>query len=43
MDSATPPRRYDLAELLAQCDIDVPISEDEREWMDLEPVGSEFW
>ncbi len=35
--------RYSLAELVAQCDPDAPISDEEREWMEMEPVGEEIW
>ena len=34
--------KYTLDELLAQCDPDAPITEEERMWMDLEPVGREI-
>lgn len=34
--------KYTLEELLAQCDPDVPITEEERMWLDLEPVGREI-
>jgi antitoxin ChpS len=34
--------KYTLEELLAQCDPDAPITEEERMWMDLEPVGREI-
>ena len=33
--------RYKLEELLAQCDPDVPLSDDEKEWMDIQAVGNE--
>ena len=35
--------RYSLAELVAQCDPDAPIGDEERDWENLEPVGGEFW
>lgn len=35
--------RYSLAELVAQCDSAAPVSDEEREWETLEPVGSEIW
>lgn len=35
--------RYTLAELVAQCDAAAPVSDEEREWEDLEPVGGEIW
>ncbi len=34
-------RRYELKELLSQCDPDAPVSPDDRQWMDIEPVGGE--
>ena len=34
--------KYTLEELLAQCDPDAPITDEERMWMDLEPVGREI-
>jgi len=34
-------RRYTLDELLTQCDSKAPQTEEEREWLDAEPVGSE--
>lgn len=34
--------RYTLEELLAQCDFDTPMSEEDREWLDLRPVGREL-
>ena len=34
--------KYTLDELLAQCDPDAPITEEERMWMDLPPVGREI-
>jgi antitoxin ChpS len=33
--------RYTLGELLAQCDLDEPISAEDREWLDAMPVGRE--
>jgi len=38
-----PRPRYRLAELVARCDPEAPLSEDEREWMDAKPVGGEIW
>jgi len=35
--------RYTLAELVAQCDAAAPVSDEEREWGDLKPVGGEIW
>lgn len=39
-----PPRkqRYTLGELLAQCDPNVPLSRDERDWLDSAPTGREL-
>jgi antitoxin ChpS len=34
--------RYTLDELLAQCDSDAPISEEDRAWIDAPPVGREL-
>ena len=34
--------KYTLDELLAQCDFSQPYSEEEREWLDAEPVGREL-
>lgn len=39
----TPRPRYSLADLVAQCDPGAPASKEEREWMNLEPVGDEVW
>lgn len=36
-----PKPRYTLAELLAQCDPAAPISAEEQEWQNIEPVGQE--
>ena len=33
--------RYTLEELLAQCDPAQPVSDDEREWESMVPVGNE--
>ena len=33
--------RYALSELIAQCDFSQPISQEEREWLDITPVGLE--
>lgn len=35
--------RYSLADLVAQCDPAAPAGDEEREWMNLEPVGDEVW
>ena len=34
-------KRYTLAELLSECDFSKPISDDEREWLDVADVGLE--
>jgi antitoxin ChpS len=34
--------RYTLDELLAQCDPEAPISEEDRPWLDSPAVGSEL-
>lgn len=34
--------RYNLDELLAQCDPNAPITEEEREWLDAPAVGQEL-
>jgi antitoxin ChpS len=33
--------RYSLDELLAQCDPEAPMSDEDREWLDTPPVGRE--
>ncbi len=33
--------RYTLAELLAQCNFDQPMTEEDREWLDTPPAGRE--
>lgn len=33
--------RYTLAELLAQCDLDQPMTAEDREWLDAPPAGRE--
>ncbi len=42
LEPATPRRRFTLDELLEQCDLDRPYSEDERTWLDAPPVGREL-
>ncbi|MHC1728395.1 MAG: antitoxin [Syntrophobacteraceae bacterium] len=37
-----PQPRYSLDELLAQCDASAEISEEDRTWLESEPVGSEL-
>ena len=39
---ATRPR-YTLEELLAQCDHSIPMSDEEREWLDAPAVGNELF
>lgn len=34
-------KRYTLAELVAQCDLSLPISAEEQEWLDAPAVGLE--
>ena len=34
-------RRYTLAELLAQCDLSVPLGKQEREWVEAPQLGRE--
>ena len=34
--------RYSLEELLAQCDFELPYSDEERAWLDAPPVGREL-
>ena len=36
-----PKKRYTLAQLLAQCDASVPISTEERDWLNAPSVGLE--
>jgi hypothetical protein len=33
--------RYSLSELLQQCDLDAPLSAEDRAWLDAPPVGRE--
>jgi len=35
-------RKYKLADLLAQCDYSLPMSEEEREWIDAPRAGREL-
>jgi antitoxin ChpS len=35
-------RRYTLDELLAKCNPDAPLSDEDREWLDAAPVGREI-
>lgn len=34
--------KYAIAQLLEQCDFTRPISEEEKEWLDMEPVRDEI-
>lgn len=34
--------RYSLAELLARCDPDAPVSDEDRGWLETPPVGREL-
>lgn len=34
--------RYTLAELLAECDANVPLAQEDHEWLDSGPVGREL-
>ena len=36
-----PKPRYTLAELIEQCDLSAPLTEEDREWLDAESVGRE--
>lgn len=43
IEKATPTRpTYTLETLLAACDFEAPYSEEERAWLDAEPVGREL-
>ena len=33
--------RYSLSELVRQCDASIPLSEEDREWLDMPAVGNE--
>ena len=37
-----PKPQYSLEELLAQCNPNAPITEDDRAWLDVKPVGNEL-
>jgi antitoxin ChpS len=37
-----PRPRYTLAELMAQCDLSAPATEETRAWLEAEPVGREI-
>ena len=34
--------QYSLEELLAQCNPNAPLTEDDRAWLDVKPVGNEL-
>lgn len=34
---------FDIAELVSRCDRALQVSDEEREWMDMKPVGTEVW
>ena len=34
--------QYSLDELLAQCDLNAPITEDDQAWLDIKSVGNEL-
>ena len=34
--------KYTLEELMAQCDLDAPWTDEEKEWLDDKPVGREI-
>jgi len=36
------PAKYSLDELLSQCDVSQPMSEEEREWLESPPTGREL-
>ena len=37
-----PRRRYTLAELMEQCDLSAPVTQESQTWLDAEPVGREI-
>jgi antitoxin ChpS len=37
-----PRPRYTLAELMDQCDLSAPVTEEDRAWLDAVPVGREI-
>ena len=37
-----PKPRYTLAELMEQCDLSTPVTEESRAWLDAEPAGREI-
>lgn len=37
-----PLQRYSMAELLAQCDASSEVSAEDRDWLDMKPVGNEL-
>ena len=42
VDPRPRPRRYTLAELVAQCDASAPLTEEDRVWLDAGPAGREI-
>jgi hypothetical protein len=40
-DVRTRKGRYSLSELMAQCDPNAPLSDEDRTWLDVPPVGRE--
>ena len=34
--------QYSLEELLAQCNLNAPLTEDDRAWLDVKPMGNEL-
>jgi antitoxin ChpS len=41
VESSSKPR-YTLEELLAQCDLEAPVTEEDREWLNSGPAGREL-
>jgi antitoxin ChpS len=41
MEAPAARRRFSLAELVAQCDPDAPLSDEDRAWLDKPAVGRE--
>ena len=40
-DIPSPRRRYSLSELVRQCDASIPLSAEDREWLDAPAMGNE--
>lgn len=38
-----PKPKYTVAGMMAECDLTAPMSTQEREWQEMEPVGREVW